>query len=217
MSGARAVACAAALCALPFAGRLHAQSDHDWTVAFGVAGAQEIARLRDGTAPARLTGQVFSGEAVVTHGRFVARVRYGQGRVTNDTTARDVVEGEGLLGYNVRPWLTVWVGPQARTFVAPGFSDRRWLFWSARVTGRGTLFPGRVESFVEVWQGFAGSLNRPAGSARGGGIEAGLEVRLAPRRWWGRFAYRIEQGRVAGDRRETVEAVTLTIGYVPVR
>lgn len=214
MSRTLEVTCAAVLCALPLAGQLHAQSR--WGVSFGAAGAEEIARSRIGTTRERVSGLVLSGEGVATRGHFIARLRYGQGRITNDTAARDVVEGEALLGYKARPWLTVWVGPNARTFVVSGLSDRRWLFWSGRVTARGSLFPGRVDSFVELWQGFSGRLNRPAQSASGGGAEAGLEVRLARRPFWGRLAYRIEQGR-AGTRRETVEAITLTVGYAPLR
>ena len=214
MNRVLALACAVALCAPPLAARLHAQSRS--SVSFGTAGAQEIVRSRVGPTRERLSGLVFSGEAVATRGSLVARLRYGQGRVAKDTAARDVVEGEALLGYKARPWLTLWVGPHARTFAVTGLSDRRWLFWSGRVTARGSLFPGRVESFVELWQGFTGSLSRPAGSAAGGGAEAGLELRLARRPLWARLAYRIEQGR-AGSRRETVEAITLTVGYTPLR
>lgn len=217
MNRAVAVACTAALCASPLVARLHAQSR--WEASFGAAGAHEIVRSRIGTARDRLSGLVFSGEGVVTRGRLVTRLRYGQGRVTSDTAARDVVEGEALLGYKARSWLTVWVGPHARTFVVSGQSDRRWLLWSGRVTARGSVFPGRVASFVELWQGFSGNVNRPAGSAAGGGAEAGLELRLTPPRrpLWGRLAYRIEQGRLENGRRETVEAITLTVGYVPLR
>jgi len=195
-----------------------AQAQGRWNVSFGAGGAQEIARSRIGTTRERVSGLVFGGEGVATRGRLLARVRYGQGRVTNDTAGRDVAEGEALLGYKARPWLTVWFGPHARTFVVSGQSDRRWLFWSGRVTARGTLFPGRVETFVELWQGVTGSLSRPAESATGGGAEAGLDLRLARHPIWGRVAYRVEQGRSSGaGRRETVEALTLTVGYTPPR
>ena len=215
MSRALALVCAAALCAP--AVQLEAQSR--WELSFGAASGHEIVRSRLDTVRERLSGLVFTGEAVATRGRFVARLRYGQGRVTGDIgapLARDLVEGEALFGYKARPWLTLWVGPHARTNVT-GFGDQRWLFWSGRVTARGSLFPGRVESFVELWQAFTGSVSRPAGSAAGGGAEAGLELQLASRPFWGRLAYRIEQGRADGGRRETVEALTLTVGYVPLR
>ncbi len=191
-----------------------AQAQSRWNVSFGAGGGPEIAHSRIGTTRERVSGLVLAGEGVATRGRFVARLRYGQGRVTNDTAGRDVAEGEALLGYNARPWLTVWFGPHARTFVVPGQSDRRWLFWSGRVTARGSLLPGRVESYVELWQGVTGSLSRPAESASGGGGEAGLDLRLARHPIWGRLGYRIEQGRASGGaRRETVEAITLTVGY----
>jgi hypothetical protein len=213
MTRALALAFVAALCVASAA-----EGQARWNVSFGVGGAQEIAHSRIGTTRDRLSGLVLSGEAIATRGHFVARLRYGQGRVTSDTAGRDVAEGEALLGYKPRPWLTVWVGPHARTFVVPGQSDRRWLFWSGRVAARGSLFPGRVESFVELWQGFTGNINRPVGSASGGGAETGIEVRLARRPLWARLGYRIEQGRASGGgRRETVEAITLTVGYVPLR
>ena len=191
-----------------------AQAQSRWKLSFGIGGGQELARSSVVATRERVSGAVFGGEGVATRGHFAARVRYGQGRVTNDTAGRDVAEGEVLLGYNARPWLTVWFGPHARTFVVPGQSDRRWLLWSGRVTARGTLFPGRVQSFVELWQGLTGSLSRPAESATGSGAEAGVDVHLARRPIWGRLAYRIEQGRAnAIGRRETVEAITLTVGF----
>jgi hypothetical protein len=209
------LAYSALLGALTLTAQLHAQSA--WTVSVGAAGAREIVHSRLGTAQTRLSGSLFSGEAVATRRRFVARLRYGQGHVTSDTAASDVVQGEVLVGYKARPWLHVWLGPRARTFVAPGFSDRRWLFWSGGLSARGGIFPGRVDSFVELWQSFSGRLNRPASSASGSGVELGLEARLAKHPWRLRFAYRIEQGRVDDGRRDTVEGFTLTAGYVAVR
>jgi len=208
------LACSVVVSALALTAQLHAQSH--WTVSFGAAGAREIVQSRV-TAPTRLSGSLFSGEAVATRRRFVARLRYGQGRITSDTAARDVVHGEALVGYEARPWLHVWLGPRARTFVATGFSDRRWLFWSGSVSARGGIFPGRVESFVELWHSLHGSLNRPASSASGSGVELGLEARLANRPWSLRFAYRIDQGRVGDGRRDTVEGFTLTARYIAVR
>ena len=203
--------CVALVAALALTPLLHAQSQ--WTVSFGATGASEILHSRLGTAQARLSGSQFSGEVLATRGRFAARLRYGQGHVTSDTAARDVVQGEALVGYKARSWLGVWLGPRARTFVAPDLSDRRWLCWSAGVSARGAIFPEYLDSFVEMWQGFSGTLNRPASSASGRGVELGLEARLPKRRWWLRLAYRIDQGRVNDSHRDTVEGLALTTGY----
>jgi hypothetical protein len=186
-------------------------------MSFGAAAARQIVQSRVAGAKTRLNGSLFSGEVVATRGRFVARLRYGQGHVTGDTTGRDVVQGEALAGYTARPWLQLWLGPRARTFVAPGFSDRRWLLWTGGLSARGAIFPGQVGSFVELWQGFSGGLNQPASSASGRGVELGLETRFARRPWSLRLAYRIDQGRVSDGRRDTVEGFTLTAGYAAVR
>lgn len=207
------------MCAAPGLPPLAAQAR--WHLSVGATAARQTVRSRLDTTRERLSGLAFSAEGLVTRGRVVARLRYGQGRVTPDTgiriESRDVAEGEALLGLRALPWLTLWVGPHARTYHGTAFGDQRWLFWSGRASARGDLFPGRVASFVELWQGFAGSLSRPAASAIERGAEAGLELRLAGRPFWGRLAYRVEQGRVDGGRRETVEAVTLTVGFIPVR
>jgi hypothetical protein len=184
-----------------------------WSVSGGLGAAREIVRSRAGSSAARFTGSVLGGEVKVQRGNFAARLRYAQGRVSNDSAARDVAEGALLLGYMARPWLGIWAGPEARTFIAPGLSDRRWLFWTARVRASGAIFPGRLSSFVELWHGLSGRLNRPAASASGGGLDLGLEGRLPGRPLWARLAYRVEQGRASGGIRETVEGFTLTVGY----
>lgn len=215
MTRGLALACAVALGTL--SPSLAAQAR--WQVSLGAAGGGETVRSRTDTLRERLSGTVFTAEALLTRRRLALRARYGQGRVTGNlptVMARDIAEGEALLGYTVRPWLTLWLGPHARSY-GTTFGDQRWLFWSARASARGSLFPGRVESVVELWQAFAGNVSRPASSAAGRGAEAGLQLRLASRPLWGRLAYRIEQGRVGAARRETVEAVTLTVGYLPLR
>jgi hypothetical protein len=214
---ALAIAGAVLLSATPLAAQKR------WDVSVGVTGAREIVRSRTGgDTTERLSGAVFSGEATATRGRFALRLGYGQGRVTPDTGAsilsRDVAEGQLLVGYRARPWLTLWAGPHARTYYGTSLGDQRWFFWSARASARGGLFPGRVESFAELWQSVSGSGGPPSGaSASGRGAEVGLFVRLAARPFWGRVGYRVEQGRLGNGRHETVEQLTLTLGYVPRR
>jgi hypothetical protein len=184
-----------------------------WQFDAGLVGTREIVQLRGGTSAARLTGSVLGGEAVVTRGQFTVRLRYAQGRVANDSATRDLAVGEAALGYAPLSWVEILVGPQARTFIATGISDRRWLFWTGRVRVRGAIFPDRLASVVEVWQGLSGRLNRPAASASGGGVELGLEARVPRKPLTGRLSYRIEQGRASGGIRETVEGFTLTIAF----
>jgi len=198
--------------ALTVTAQLRAQSH--WSVSLAAGAAREIVHSRFGAAQMRLTGSLLGGEAVVTRGRLVARLRYGQGRVSSDTAGRDVVQGDLLVGYAARSWLQVWLGPRARTFVTAGLSDRRWLFWTGGLSARGGIFPGRVDSFAELWQGFSGTLNRPAASASGRGVELGLEATLPKRPVRLRLSYRVEQGRLDDGRRDTVEGFALTAGYV---
>jgi len=198
--------------ALTVTAQLRAQSR--WTVSLAAGAASEIVHSRFGAAQMRLTGSLLGGEAVVSRGRLAARLRYGQGRVSSDTAARDVVQGDLLVGYAARPWLQVWLGPRARTFVTSGLSDRRWLFWTGGLSARGGIFPGRVDSFAELWQGFSGTLNRPAASASGRGVELGLEAIVPKRPLRLRLSYLVEQGRLDDGRRDTVEGLTLTARYV---
>jgi len=131
-----ALAYATALCAPLLPASLHAQSE--WGVSVATGGAAQIARSRIGTTAERLTGVVGGIEALATRHGFVSRLRYAEGRVQNDTAERVVVEGEALLGYQARPWLTLWVGPHVHTsfLVNNRLSDRRWLFWPGRVVER---------------------------------------------------------------------------------
>jgi hypothetical protein len=205
------LACLVVVSTLSGIRELHAQSR--WTVTFGAGAAREIVNSRFGSAQTRLTGSLLSGEAIATRGRLVARLRYGQGHVSSDTAARDVVQGELLAGYQARPWLQLWMGPRARTFVTPGLSDRRWLFWTGGISARDGIFPGRVESFADLWLGFSGSLNRPAASASGRGVELGLEATVPSRPLRLRLSYLIEQGRLDDGRRDTVEGLSLAARY----
>jgi hypothetical protein len=151
------------------------------------------------------------------------RVRYAEGRITpkggsggllgsGGSDPRDVVEGEALVGFRATPWLTLWGGPSARAYTI-GASDERWMIWSARATARGTLLPGRMQTFLELWGAFSGKVGEPPLRAGGRGANGGLEVRLSEARsFWGRLGYRMESTHAEGLR-ETVESVTLSIIY----
>lgn len=205
------VACLSLLGVVPPS--LAAQSGMQFTV--GATGAQEIVHSRLNGSSERLTGLVLGGEGLLVSNRFVVRLRYAQGRVTagaaGSVEPRDIVEGEALVGIRATPWLTVWGGPSARAYTSDG-NDQRWLLWSGRATARAGLLPGRMQTFVELWGALSGNVTNPAAKAGGRGAEAGLEMRLGGQSFWGRLAYRIDSGH-AGNRRETVEAVTLSLVY----
>jgi hypothetical protein len=182
---------------------------------FGGTAAQEIVHSRIDPSSERLTGLILGGEGLVSSARLVGRLRYAQGRVTgavgSGAAPRDIVEGEALVGFRAMPWLTLWAGPSARAYTSAS-SDQRWLFWTGRATARGSLIPGRMQTFVELWGALSGSVSSSTSSAGGRGAEAGLEMRLGQQSFWGRLAYRIESGHADGMR-ETVEATSLSLIY----
>jgi hypothetical protein len=201
----------ALLCLLP--APIAAQGRMQFT--FGGTGAQEIVQSRVAASSERLSGLMLGGEGLLVSNRIMARLRYAQGRVTAGAATgiapRDLVEGEALLGFRALPWLTLWAGPSARAYTAEA-SDQRWLFWSGRASARGSLFPGQMQTFVELWGALSGNVTNPPTTAGGRGAEAGLEMRLGGQSFWGRLAYRIESGHAAAMR-ETVEAISLTLIY----
>jgi len=183
----------------------------------GGTGAQQMVQSHVNGSDDRFAGLLLGGEGSLTSGRFVVRLRYGEGRISpkSGTTAdaRDVVEGEALVGIQAMPWLTLWAGPSARAYTM-GDSDERWMIWSVRATGRGALIPGRMQSFVELWGALSGNVGgQPALKAGGRGAYGGLEARLGEASaLWGRLGYRIESTHADGLR-ETVESLSLSLIY----
>jgi hypothetical protein len=200
-----------ALSLLP--GTAAAQGRVQFTFA-GVAG-QEIVNSRVGDVNDRLSGLVLGGEGVLISDRLMVRVRYTEGRMNpkagSSTEARDVVSGEALVGFRATPWLSLWLGPNARAYTV-GDSDQRWLVWSGRASARGTILPGRVQTFVELWGVFSGNVGNPSLKAGGRGAQGGLEARLGEGNFWGRLGYRIESLHANGLR-ETVETLGLSVIY----
>ena len=182
----------------------------------GLMASQQIVQSHVDPASNRLTGPVLGFEGALISDRLIVRVRYDEGHVQPregpDKVARDVVEGEAMVGFRALPWLTLWGGPSARAYTI-GDNNQRWLIWSARATGRGTLVPNRMQSFLELWGAFTGSVGDPALSAGGRGFNGGLEVRLAQSTpLWSRLSYKMESTHAAGLR-ETVESLTLSLIY----
>lgn len=185
-----------------------------FTVA-GIAGQQLVQSHLDGVTD-RLTGPLLGAEGVLISNRLMVRVRYGEGRIkpkTGSTTeSRDIVMGEALFGVRAMPWLSLWVGPSARAYTI-GESDQRWLVWTGRASARGTLLPGRMQTYVELWGVFSGNVGNPPIKAGGRGASGGLEMRFgAQSSFWGRLGYGIESLH-ADALRETAEVLTLSVVY----
>jgi len=180
----------------------------------GIAG-QEIVQSHVDQVTDRFTGLILGAEGVLISDRLMGRVRYGEARLNPkagpSTAAREVVEGEALFGVRATPWLSLWAGPSARAYTM-GNTDQRWLIWTARATGRGTLLPGRMQTFVELWGAVSGNVGNPPIKAGGRGANGGLEMRLGDGDFWGRLGYRIESTHAPGLR-ETVESLTLSVIY----
>jgi hypothetical protein len=182
----------------------------------GATAAQQIVQSMVEPARSRFTGTLLGVEGEMMSDRLLVRVRYGEGHVSpkSGTTdeARDVVEGEALVGFRALPWLTLWGGPSARAYTI-GSSDQRWIIWTARATGRGSLIPNRLQSFVELYGAFSGSVGDPALRAGGRGLNGGLEMRLNESGlFWGRLGYKMESAHAEGLR-ETVETFSLSLIY----
>ena len=209
-SRAATIALATALCVAP--PPLAGQS----ALRLSAAGEGATVRARSLTAAGRerLDGFLIVGEAALARGRGRLRLRYGQGRLTSDSAGvqpRSLTEGEALAGVAALPWLALWTGPHARSYLTD-FGNQRWLFWEARASAVATVVPGQLSSFFDGWVAVAGRINVPEAFGGARGAAGGVVARIARPALWLRLTYRIEQARLAAGRRETVEAVALSLG-----
>ena len=181
----------------------------------GLEGAFTRARSRATGATELLSGATFGGEANLAGKRWRVRLGYGEGRLTADTgiaAPRSVTEGRAQLGIVAAPWLTLWAGPRARSYKSSGVRQR-WWFWEIAAEARGTLFAERAYAFGGLAFAPAGTVDALPAFSRETGVAAGLAVRLPARGGgpWARLVYRVDQTRLAGGRRETVEAIALGV------
>ena len=165
-----------------------------------------------------LSGFVLWAEGVGTLGRIRLRGRYGQGRVTaggsGSAAPRSLTEGDLAIEVQAWPWLDLWTGPRARSYVTSGAGgDTRWSYWEAGASLRGTLVPGQLRSYGEAWMALRGRISVAAVFDSERGAEGGVIARVARDNLWARFGYRIEQTRFTSGRRETVEAIRFSVGW----
>ena len=93
---------------------------------------------------------------------------------------------------------------------APVSPARAFLRWLGRAA-RGTLFADRAFAFGGLAVAPAGTVDALPAFSREMGVAAGLAVRLPFDGPWARLVYRVDQTRLAGGRRETVEAIALGV------
>ena len=185
-------------------------------IGFSAGGSVIAAKLesRSATVTERLSGALLGGEGRITSNRLTLDVRYLQGSANPVATgrAKDVVEGEALLGVRLARWITLKTGPHLRTLVSPQQSER-WTFWDVRVRGMATIASGILQSYVELGGAVAGSVNTGEKFGRGSGVEAVLIITPPKGRVWGRLGYRMDRGSVDdGTRLETVQGLVLSLG-----
>ena len=86
----------------------------------GATAAQQIVQSLVEPSRSRFAGMLLGVEGDMVSDRLLVRVRYGEGHVSPKSgtpdEARDVVEGEALVGFRALPWLTLWGGPSARVY-----------------------------------------------------------------------------------------------------
>jgi hypothetical protein len=166
-----------------------------------------------------LSGSAFGGEALLSRGgggaRWRLRLGYAQGHLTADSgtaAPRDLSEGRAQVGLAAAPWLVLWAGPRARSY-ATAAGRQRWWFWELAAEARGTLFVDRAYALGALTLAPAGNVDALPSFSREAGLVTGLAVRLtrSGREVWSRLAYRVDQTRLAGGRRETVEALSLAV------
>jgi len=160
-----------------------------------------------GSAGTKLSGVLLGGSGRLTYRALSLDLDYRQGSLqpAGGGISQEGVEGALLLGVSPRPWLTIRVGPHARTYVAPS-GTQRWLMWELRGRAEGDLVPGTpLRGYVELWDVASADVNVTETLDSGRGGEGGMLFRVRPPVWL-RLSYGIEHLRLgSGARLETVD------------
>lgn len=164
-----------------------------------------------------LRGTAFGGDGAWLLGRVALEIGYWQGHLTPRAAGggpppRSITEGVALLGIHPVPSVLIGGGVQARSYRTPAGVER-WVFWQVRARTEQMLVDPAIRVHLELWRAIKADVNAQQPFDRGQGGEVGFTV-LAPRSLlWGRVAYSIDDAKLgAGARRETVDALTITIG-----
>lgn len=162
-----------------------------------------------------LRGSVLGAEGRVTLGRVLLEFRYLEGTLqprVGDANARDVVEGQAVLGIRTFAWLTLMGGPHVRAFVTGG-NTQRWMLWEMSGRVEQVFIGSTVGGYVEFWRTVAADVSVPEAFGHGEGAEVGMRLGGPNGRLRGRLAYRLEHAVLGGGTRvETLDGVVVGLG-----
>jgi len=151
-------------------------------------------------------------------GRLQLAVSYVEGKVDSAGVGgpgHDLVEGSVLLGAQALPWLTLAVGPHARSYTLTS-GTQRWVFWELRARAAGAFIGSAARGYVELWRALSADVNVPESFDHAQGGEAGMIIRFARAPLQARVAYRMDhtvlRGALGGTRLETVDGLVVGFG-----
>jgi hypothetical protein len=143
---------------------------------------------------------------------------YAQGKVDSvgvSGPGHDLVEGSALLGVRTLPWLTIAVGPHARSYTLTS-GTQRWVFWEFRARAAGAFIGSAARGYVELWRALSADVNVPEAFDHAQGGEAGMVIRFARAPLQARVAYRMDHAVLrsvrGGERLETVDGLMVGFG-----
>ncbi len=163
----------------------------------------------------RLSGFCAGGLASVSKGRLSLGIRYLEGSLDpdGDGSARDLVEGEMLLGVQALSWLGIKFGPHLRSYIQGGVVDRR-VMWEARIRTETQLGIGGLSSYLEIWRVLSGSASESVPFGSGQGLEGGIRLETSTFPLWMGLGYRLDKNSLdSGARQEFVQHLIIAIGF----
>jgi hypothetical protein len=170
----------------------------------------------DGTAATQFSGTSLGGMVNLSWRIWRLDMRYLEGGLSSDSDLpdEDIVEGELMFGVAPFSWLTVKIGPHIRSFVTPRGTER-WAFWEARVGTAAKLGSPHLVTYFEAWHVIASDVDAIGSYDSGNGLEGGIRLSLSRLPFYGEFAYRIDQSKLAdGAATHTVEQLVFAIGWM---
>ncbi|HEV2752092.1 MAG TPA: hypothetical protein VGV12_16335 [Gemmatimonadales bacterium] len=166
----------------------------------------------------QLSGAMVGGDGTLSFGRLQLALNYAQGKVDSvgvSSPGHDLVEGSALLGVRTLPWLTIAVGPHARSYTLTS-GTQRWVFWEFRARAAGAFIGSAARGYVELWRALSADVNVPEAFDHAQGGEAGMIVRFARAPLQARVAYRVDHAVLrsarGGERLETVDGLMVGFG-----